>query len=307
MPRLLAKSQVKANLDLWLNDILLTEGMYQTVTSGETDVYGRDISLLNNTSDGSFADNRVWQSAFREWVHESGITHSYGAASPIIASGVTVNGTFYPKDPLASGYNAAFGHVIDFKNGRVIFNSPIASNSVVQGQFSYKEVTVDSASSYENEQQEFYIETAYKDNPYQTGVIVYPQKNSRTLPLLLIDITERNNEAYELGAPTNVARFNCVLHLWSRDDYMRDTIEDIFTSRERSVLLGVDFNSAPFPLVYLNDKNPSYTSYSQLAQTTSPYFWRRIYIDKISARRVQPYNNIERTQFDLIIRVYPNF
>lgn len=307
MPRLMAKSQVKANLDLWLNDTLLREGMYQTVSTGETDLYGRDISLLTPVSDGSFADNRVWQSAFREWVHESGITHSYGGEGPIIASGVTVNGTFYPKDPTAPGYNAAFAHKIDFRNGRIIFDSPITSNSIVQGQFSYKEVSVDFASAYENEQQEFYIETAYKDNPAQTGVIIYPQKNSRTLPLLLIDITDRENEAYELGASANVAKFNCSLYLWSRDDFTRDTIEDIITSKERTVLFGIDFNSSPFPLVFMNDKNPLWTSYGQLAQLSSPHFWRRIYIDKISARRIEPYYNIERTQFDMIIRVYPNF
>jgi hypothetical protein len=308
MPRLLAKSQVKSNLDLWLNDTFLREGMYQIVSVGEADVYGRDISTLSSTSDATFADNRVWQSAFKDWVHESGITPLYaGMSAPIIASGVTVNGVFYPKETTAPGYNAAFGHRIDYKNGRIIFNSPIAANSTVKAEFSYKEISVDSASIFENEQKDFYVETAYKDNPMQTGVITYPALNSRTLPMLLIDITERNNEAYELGAPANVARFNCVLHLWSRDEYMRDIVEDILTSRERTVLKGIDFNSAPFPLVYANDKNPSYTSYDDLAQTSSPHFWRRIYIDQVSARRVQPYYNIERTQFDLIIRVYPNF
>lgn len=307
MPRYMAKSQVKSNLDLWLNDTFLREGMFQTVSTSETDVYGRDISVLTSMSDETFADNRVWQSAFKEWVHESGIVPLYSIAAPLIASGVTVNGTFYPHDTGAAGYSAAFGHRIDYKNGRVIFNSPIASNSTVKAQFSFKEITVDSASIFENEQKEFYVETAYKDNPGQTGVITYPAKNSRTLPMLLIDITNRDNEAYELGAPTNVAKFNCTLHLWARDEYARDSIEDILTSRERTVLKGIDFNTAPFPLVYMNDRNPAYTSYDVMAQTDSPHFWRRIYIDQVSARRVQPYYNIERTQFDLIIRVYPNF
>lgn len=308
MPRLLAKSQVKANLNLWLNDLFLQEGFYHNISVGDTDIYGRDISVLTTTSDATFADYRVWQSAFKEWVYESGITPLYsGVAEPITISGVTVNGTFYPQDSGAAGYSVAYAHTVDYKNGRVIFNTPISSSATVQADFSYKDITIDYASSYENEQSEFYIETSYKDNPFQTGVVIYPKENSRTMPLLLIEIAERTNEAYELGAPTNVAKFNCFLHLWARDDFIRDSIEDILTSNERMVLKGIDFNSAPFPLIYMNDKNSQYTSYSDLAQVSSPYFWKRIYIDQISARRVQPYFNIERTQFDLIIRVYPNF
>lgn len=308
MPRLMAKSLVKQNLELWLNDIFLKEGMYQTVTVGETDVYGRDISVLSTTSDESFADYRVWQSAFKEWVHESGITPLYsGISPPILVSGVTVNGTFYPKDSSSPGYSAAFGHIVDHINGRIIFDSPISSSATVQAAFSYKEVTVDQADTYENEQKEFYIETAYKDNPHQTGVIIYPEANSRTLPMLLIDVLDRTSEPYELGESAKVAVFRCALILWSRDAFMRDTIEGILTGRERSVLLGIDFNTAPDPLTFRNDKNPAFTNYDTLAQVWGAYFWRRIYIDDISARRIEPYNNIERTQIDLTIRVYPNF
>lgn len=308
MPRLMAKSLVKQNLELWLNDIFLQEGMFYTVSVGETDIYSRDISQLTNVSDASYSDYMVWQSPFKEWVHESGIVPLYsGVVPPLIASGVTVNNTFYPKDSGAAGYDASFAHAIDYKNGRIIFESPIASGSTVQAEFSYREISVSQADAYENEQMEFYIETAYKDNPYQTGVIIYPEANSRTLPLVLIDILDRRSEAYELGAPANVAVFDCALIVWARDGYSRDMIEGILTSRERSVVLGIDFNDAPDPLTYQNDKNPDYASYGTHASLSSPYFWRRIYIDDISARRIQPYNNIERTQIDLVIRVYPNF
>jgi hypothetical protein len=308
MPQLMAKSLVKQNLELWLNDIFLKEGMFQTVSVNETDVYGRDISVLSSMSDESFADNRVWQSAFKEWVYESGISPLYsGVSPPILVSGVTVNGTFYPKDSTAPGYNASFAHTVDHTNGRIIFSSPIAGNSVVKAAFSYKEVTVDHADTFENEQKEFYIETAYKDNPHQTGVITYPEANSRTLPMVLIDILNRTSEPYELGLSAGVSVFQCVLILWSRDSYMRDMIEGILTSRERSTLIGINFNTAPDPLIFRNDRNPAFTNYDTMAQVWSPYFWRRIYIDDISARRIEPYNNIERTQIDLTIRVYPTF
>ena len=46
MPRLRGKSLVKSNLELWLNDLLLKDGFFTDITTGETDIYGRDISLL---------------------------------------------------------------------------------------------------------------------------------------------------------------------------------------------------------------------------------------------------------------------
>ena len=65
MPRLRAKAQVKQNLDLYLNDLFLRDGFFTTVNVGEADIYGRDLSLLTSvTADPSFADGRVWQSAF---------------------------------------------------------------------------------------------------------------------------------------------------------------------------------------------------------------------------------------------------
>jgi len=73
MPRLRRKSLVKSNLDLWLNDLFLKDGFFIDVSTGDTDVYGRDISEMISTPDPSYADGRVWQSAFKEWVHESGI------------------------------------------------------------------------------------------------------------------------------------------------------------------------------------------------------------------------------------------
>ena len=308
MPKYRAKAQVKANLNLWLNDLFLRDGFYSTTSTGEQDVYGRDLSLLIATQDASYADNRVYQSAFKNWVHESGlIPSSTGIIPPLVSSGITVNGMFYPTSPLDPGYVSAFGHKTDFPNGRVIFDSPISSASVVQGEFSYKSIAVDNASTFENETKEFYFETSLKDNPQQTGVITYPKENSRTLPLVLIDIISKNNEAYELGVASNTALISASLIVWTRDEYMKDQIDDLLTIQGHTVLLGVDFNKAPQLLDFAGDKNPAFTNYDDFARLDSPNFWHRIYIDEANSRRLQPYYNMERLQINFSIRVYPNF
>lgn len=308
MPRLRGKALVKSNVELWLNNLFLTDGFFTNVSTGETDIYSRDISEMVSTSDFSFADGRVWQSAFKEWVHESGIIPSSATVTaPLVASGATVDGVFYPHDPAAPGFNPAFSHALDYRNGRVIFDTPIALASTVQGEFSYKEITVDLAATFENEEKEFFIETNYKDNPYQTGVITFPQENSRTLPMVFVDVTQGGYDPYELGNASNVLNLRGSFIIWARDDYMRDQIEDLLGEQEHVVLLGIDFNTAPYPLDFRNDKNPLFTSYDTLASLSSPDFWRRIYVDEIESRRMNPFYNIERTQVNFLIRVYPNF
>ena len=308
MPKLRRKALIKSNLDLWLNDLFLKDGFFTDVSTGETDIYGRDISELISNADPSYADGRVWQSAFKEWVHESGIIPTESLTTPpLVASGVTVDAVFYPKDPGASGFNPAFSHALDYRNGRVIFDTPIALTSVVQGEFSYKEITVALAATFENEEKEFFFETTYKDNPFQTGVLTFPEENSRTLPMVMIDVTQMTHEAYELGNASNTLELQGSLLVWARDDYMRDQIEDLLGEQERVVLLGIDFNTAPYPLDFRNDKNPLFSSYDVLANLASPHFFRRLYVDDIDSRRITPFYNIERTQINFLIRVFPNF
>lgn len=308
MPILRRKALVKSNLDLWLNDLFLKDGFFTDVSTGETDVYGRDISEMINVADPSYADGRVWQSAFKEWVHESGIIPTQPTVTtPMVASGVTVDGVFYPKDPSAPGFNPAFSHALDYRNGRVIFDTPLSLASAVQGEFSYKEITVALAATFENEQKEFFFETTYKDNPFQTGVLTFPEENSRTLPMVMIDVTQISYDSYELGNASNVLALQGSLIVWARDDYTRDQIEDLVGSQEHVVALGIDFNDAPYPLDFQNDKNPLFSSYDLFANLASPFFWRRIYIDEIDSRRITPFYNIERTQINFLIRVYPNF
>jgi len=304
MVMLRRKALLKTNLELWLNDKLLRDGLYTNVSTAETNIYGADISLLVPVNDEDFSDGRVWQSAFKNWVYEPGIpSPSSGVAPPMVSSGVTVNGTFY-SDTAVSG---VFTHYIDYVNGRIVFDSPVSSLSIVQGQFAYKEVMIDHADKLDNENEPLQIETTYKDNPEQTGVETYPSKKSRTLPAVWIDITGRNNDGYELGSKSLVSDFLGVFHIWGRDSYLRDIIEDILSDTHRDVLLGIDFNTAEFPLLSRGRKNSNWPGYAAQANVYSKDFWRRIYLDNIDARKDTSLFEIERTRVGFLARIYPNF
>jgi len=129
------KGLVKQNIKLFLEDLLLKDGLYNNVVVGQTDFYFNDISRLQPGDQvypepdfiASFP-NKVFQSAFKNWVHEDGIpSPGSGIAPPTVASGVTVGGTFFPTATTVG----AFAHSIDFPNGRVIFQTPLGKPSCV--------------------------------------------------------------------------------------------------------------------------------------------------------------------------------
>ena len=299
------KALVKSNLDLWLNDLFIRNGLYTNVADGDVDLYGRNISSLVASSDPSFdADNTIFQSPFKNWVHESGVTSAEsGVAAPIIASGVTVDGTFY----LTATTVGAYAHIIDYPNGRVIFDTALAGSPSVSTSYSYKDVTVDFADSFNNENMPLKIEMSYKDNPAQTGVDIYPVSDERTLPAVFVDILNRQSTPYEIGTRNSIANFICTLHVWARDDFQLDMIEDILTEEDDQVILGINFNTAPYPLLSRGEKNPLFTSYANLAQLWTSSFWRRIYLIDIETRKDTPLFEVERSRINFTARVYPNF
>lgn len=310
MPVLRRKSLTKVNMELWLNHIFIQDGFYNNISVGEVDYYGNDLSLMTNTvEDPTFSiPGQTWQSSFKEWVHESGVSSTDNTyPSPLIASGVWVDGTFYPRYSYMPGYNATYAHTIDFRNGRIIFDTPISTSSTVQASFSYKDISVDFADEFEAENRPLLVETSLKDNPWQTGVERYPSYNARTLPLVLIDMRSSDSQGYELGNGTEILNMRGFLHIWSRDNFMKDMIEDSILERQRSVIAGINFNSTPFPLDSLGDKNLSYTSFSTYSNVWSPNFWRRIYLEDMEQITDSPLFNIDRSRIQFTARVYPNF
>jgi len=297
------KSLFKSNIEYWLNDLVLRAGLYTNISVGQVDTYGNNISQLIPTSDPSHAGS-VYQSAFKNWVYESGIpAPQSGIAPPTVASGVTVNGSFYPEASTTGTYQ----HFIDWPNGRVVFANTIPAGDTVEADFAYNNITIDFASKLNNENKPLLIETNLKDNPPQSGVDSYPQKNSITLPAIFIDVLKRSSKGYELGDKSLVADFFGVFHIWTRDDFYRDILEDLLAETQHDVIFGINFNNAPYPFVAHGRRNPSWPGYSALADVHGPYFWRRIYMDMSEANKNPPLFEVERSSIKFNVKVYPNF
>jgi hypothetical protein len=125
--------------DLGLTNILLenfvmrydwgfiNKGGYYNINIPTSGIYQSDKSKLAPVKDPNFTDGKVWQSNRSNWVWETGVSKG----TPISPTGVYVNNV-----PASSGYN------IDYKNGRVVFDNPVAVSSNVRIAYSHKYIQV---------------------------------------------------------------------------------------------------------------------------------------------------------------------
>jgi hypothetical protein len=141
---------LKMNMILNLDFELLKDGNFQNIASGVQNYNAEDMSILirdeseevaaelglYDENTGELQIGRVYQSAFRNWVYESGITLTPYLSDlnwplPIIASGVYIDGRFCPADTDDPAFDSSCAHTIDFLNGRVIFDTVQPQSSIV--------------------------------------------------------------------------------------------------------------------------------------------------------------------------------
>lgn len=260
------KNLMKLNLRLFLDMHMLREGAFQTIGSGEAFYDGQDMSLLlpDTAADNTFfglSDGSVWQSPFRQWVYESGvpIDGTNLVASPVVASGLFIEGAFRPTD------DPTFGHTIDYLNGRVIFDSPQSLDLKVQSVFSTRDVRMGFEHDFNNQLRAGFLESKFTTNPLTSFQIVYPSGAAQPFPAVFIEVDGRKFEPYEIGNRSQIIKDEVKLHVWALDDLQRDNIVDILTGQVGKTLPIIDFNKAPLPLsgIY-NTLSNEYVPYQEM-------------------------------------------
>lgn len=108
------------------------KGGFVNVKIPATGIYGGEKHKLQPLSTPGYNDGKAWQAFKSNWVWESGVS----VGSPISISGVYVNNTFR-----AVGNNVQ-PYYINYPDGQIIFNSPIATTSNVTLEYSYKWLNV---------------------------------------------------------------------------------------------------------------------------------------------------------------------
>ena len=228
---------------------LLEKGNYFNVTLGELSPSGEDYSILRLSENEAFQRGRIWESFRKNWVWQSGISYN---PQPIVGvnntkpgiSGVYVNGAFYP-----STTTGPYAHYVDYYNGRIVFNSPIPTGSIVQAEYSYKWINMIYPDSVPWLR---YIQT--KTFEPDESIANIPPEARIQLPAIAVEIVpSRKFKGYQLGGGQWVYT-DVLFHCLAEDEHTRNKLVDIVSLQNDKRIHLFDSNAInaakEFPIDY---------------------------------------------------------
>ena len=251
-------NELQDNVIEFLDWGLLNVGNYYNVTLDETSTTGFNFSQLRLVDDNpNFAVGQAWEGFRGNWVWQSGVTFS---PAPLVGtnnakpgvSGVYVDDTFYPSDTTGD-----YAHSIDHFNGRVIFDTPIDSGSVVKAEYSYKRFNVTYADTLP-----WVREVQYRTNNNppgfnQAGKGEYnmPPEMRLQLPAIAVEIVPRRRyRGYQLGGG-QFTYTDVLFHCVAEDSMDVNKMVDIVANQNDKTIFMFDSNkmaaSGAFPIDYM--------------------------------------------------------
>lgn len=232
------------------------KGGFINVAIPSSGMYGGDKHKLRMVSNPAYTDGCVWETFRQNWVYETGLSRS---GAPVQISGIYKGNTFLPYqyNP-SSGYYTGSGYRLDYKNGQVVFNSPIPATSVVSMEYSYRWLKVDRAEGVpffrQIQQRSLRLEENYFSS---SGNWVQIGQTRVQLPAMFIECpTKIKYRPYQLGGG-QWAETNLTVHVIAENSSSCiDILNIVSYQNDRNVILydpnGV-YNGGDFALNYRGD------------------------------------------------------
>ena len=302
----LIMNELDNNYKSFLDWGFLNIGGFVNVTRSTQNIYGFNLHILKPTKDPNRANNTVWQAPRKDWVYESGI--SFSGTSPINMSGVYVNNAFYP----APTGDSSVGYKINYPEGKIIFNNPLAPNAVVEANYSYRSVQV-----YKMDQFPYWREIQDRSLENSTGFVLSDKGDFSMgseyrvqLPAIIIEGTSRSkSKPYRLGDKSLMIEQDILLHVLSDKVIDKNNIVDIIKIQEdRDIWMyntSTVVNSGVYPLNYDGTKNLTGQNYDIITNNTN-YRWltctiSNVGVSDIGFSNISIYGSIVRVSNQVII------
>lgn len=275
-------NELENNLKSFLDWGFLSAGGFTNIEKPTINISNFNLHVLKPTQDKSRNANTVWQTARKDWIYESGI--SYSGVSPINISGIYVNNTFYPA-PTGSG---AITYKLNYPEGKVVFTSGLSANSLVEMEYSYRNVQV-----YKMEEFPYWREIQQKSLENKTGFALSDKgdfsigsEHRVQLPAVIIEtIASSNSKPFRLGDKSLIIDQDILLHVLSDNNRDKNNIVDILRLQEDRViwLYKTDnvVKSGVYPLAYDGSKNINGQNYDLLVNNEN-YKWLRCQFMKVN-------------------------
>jgi hypothetical protein len=249
-------NELQDNIIEFFDWALLQKGNYMNVTIGELSTDNMDYSRLRISSNPVYPSGKAWEGFRSNWVWQTGVSYNPQPISvnnngtPGI-SGVYVNNTFYP-----STTTGPYSHKVDYLNGRIIFDSPIATGSIVRAEYSYKYINMIYSNSlpWLAEAQYSSLDLDSDFNTINKGKFDLPAESRLQLPAIAVEIVPRRKfRGYQLGGG-QLVETDVLFHCLAEDEYTRNKLIDIVSLQNDKTIYLFDSNeiakSGLFPLDY---------------------------------------------------------
>jgi hypothetical protein len=306
-----ARDIVTTNLEYGLIDFFtwafLQVGAFQNITRTPyvSGIYGGSRCRLRPVDDSRYTAGRVWEGFRGDWVWESGIDWS---TQPVHSTGVWVGGSFYFPN------HTSKGHYIDYKRGRVVFNTAIPTTSVVETDFAPRSLTFLPANhpwvrklmfdSFAVQREDFLTMSSgnwssWSDVRLQLPVVgVEMVANDQFIP-------------YELGGGQWLIK-SVIFHVYGENDFDVQNIADaIEVQNDRTLWITnrailKESGLLPYNLNYYGSLVNNPIQYPDLVSEANGYRWRGVFITD-STRQNPPsinswlYRSIVRSKIEIVM------
>lgn len=262
--------QLSDNLTEFFNWGFLEAGGYTDVSIDPTDV--TEDSTLAPVHMAGQPDGRIWQAKNINWVWEKGLESE---RQPVAVSGVYVGGAFQPSSGVG-----AYKHFINYPEGRVVFDQPIPTTSVVQAAYSYKWV------NFYNQNVPWFRDVIFDAYRYEvgpdaqpSGVIGLLEKNRVQLPAMVVEtVGNRRMVPRQMGDLSQFIFQDFLFHVLAEDVADRDFLIDAVTLQKDKTILLFDANARQFGLDWRGSPVAGAYMYPDLLTN---FFWKKAYFSRM--------------------------
>jgi len=280
------ESTIQQNIIGFFDWGFINKGAFTNVHLSTTDIRSNDKSILIPVNEAGKSSGQVWTTFRKNLVWESGL---YTVSQPIQISGVYVNGSF--KTPTTSGYQ----HYVDYVNGRVVFTTPIPTNSTVKMEHSYKNLLVTNLSVVPliKEAQAHSFDISSEGYSVRSGDWTQYTNQIVQLPLIAVEMTPNASfSAIEIGQVNQYLDIDVILHTLaeSKSDAMKYAMGSA-SQQEKTIFmynLTMMNASGALPLDYRGAKVVNPLTYEQLVRESRDggYRYNKLYF--FNSRLVGP-------------------
>ena len=252
---------------LWFDHFLLDKGSAYKNFQG-TDFY--------NYLDERIQNKTVFGSPYKQWVYDKSIQNA--TIPSISGDGPTGPVTF--TNP-AGNTTGTSGLLLDYDNGRVLFDSSVATTANISGGYSVK--NFNTYVSNQNEES-LIMEGKYKLNARYTRELTNVAPYDEVTPAVFLSTTTSTNEPFALGGQDNTIS-NITAVAFAENTYQLDGILSVFADASKEVFNGIPYTGSPLD-EYGNIKStyPTGYDYKNVANnnSTDTFFVQNTTVSKIS-------------------------